>query len=48
VQRYLDEFVFHFNRRKAEAISHGFARLVQHAVKAPPTTYRGIVRGVAS
>jgi hypothetical protein len=48
LQRYLDEFVFHFNRRKAEAISHGFARLVQHAVKTPPTTYRGIVRGVAS
>lgn len=47
LQRYLDEFVFRFNRRKARAISHGFARLIQHAVKTPPTTYRGIVHGPA-
>lgn len=45
LQRYLDEFVFRFNRRKAKLISHGFARLIQHAVKTPPTTYRGIVHG---
>jgi hypothetical protein len=32
---YLDEFVFRFNRR--------FARLVEHAVQTPPTTYRGLV-----
>ena len=48
LQRYLDEFVFRFNRRKANAISHGFARLIQHAIKTPPTTYRGIVHGVAA
>jgi transposase-like protein len=48
LQRYLDEFVFRFNRRKAKAVSHGFARLIQHAVKTPPTTYRGIVHGVAA
>ena len=48
LQRYLDEFVFRFNRRKAKAISHGFARLIQHAVKTPPTTYRGMVHGVAA
>jgi transposase-like protein len=48
LQRYLDEFVFRFNRRKAKAISHGFARLVQHAVKTPPTTYRGIVHGAVA
>ena len=47
LQRYLDEFVFRFNRRKAKAISHGFARLIQHAVKTPPTTYRGIVQGMS-
>ncbi len=47
-QRYLDEFVFRFNRRNGGAISHGFARLIQHAVKTPPTTYRGMVRGVAA
>jgi transposase-like protein len=45
LQRYLDEYVFRFNRRTAKAISHGFARLLQHAVRTPPTTYRGIVGG---
>jgi transposase-like protein len=48
LQRYLDEFVFRFNRRKAKAVSHGFARLIQHAVKTPPTTYRAIVNGAAA
>ncbi len=48
LQHYLDEFVFRFNRRKAKAISHGFARLIQHAVKIPPTTYRSIVQGQAA
>jgi len=47
LQRYLDEFVFRFNRGKAKAISHGFARLIQHAAKTPPTTHRGIVHGAA-
>lgn len=47
LQRYLDEYVFRFNRRKAKAVSHGFARLIQHAVKTPPTTYRGIMHGAA-
>jgi hypothetical protein len=32
------------NRRKANAISHDFARLIQQAVKAPPTTDGGIVQ----
>jgi transposase-like protein len=45
LQRYLDEFVFRFNRRTAKAVSHGFARLIQHAAMTPPTTYRGIVNG---
>jgi transposase-like protein len=48
LQRYLDEFVFRFNRRTAKSISHGFARLIQHAAKTPPTTYRGIVHGAAA
>ena len=48
LQCYLDEFVFRFNRRTANAISHGFARLIQHAVNTPSTTYRGIVHGVAA
>jgi hypothetical protein len=48
LQRYLDEFVFRFDRRTAKATSHGFARLIQHAVKTPPKTYRGIVHGLAA
>jgi transposase-like protein len=48
LQSYLDEFVFRFNRRKAKAISHGFARLIQHAVKTPPTTYRAIIHAAVA
>lgn len=40
---YLDEFVFRFNRRTAKGISHRFARVVEHAVQLPPTTYRDLV-----
>jgi ISXO2 transposase-like protein/transposase-like zinc ribbon protein len=40
---YLDEHVFRFNRRTANCISHGFARLIEHAVQTKPTTYRQIV-----
>jgi transposase-like protein len=40
---YLDEYVFRFNRRTAERISHGFARLVEHAVRIKPTSYRDLV-----
>src|SRR3954447_196922 len=40
---YLDENVFRFNRRPAKRISHGFARLVEHAVRIEPTSYRDLV-----
>src|SRR3954453_11299945 len=40
---HLDEYVFRFNRRTAELVSHGFARLIEHAVQISPTTYRAIV-----
>jgi transposase-like protein len=40
---YLDEHVFRFNRRTAKRISHGFARLIEHAVQIKPSTYRAIV-----
>jgi transposase-like protein len=40
---YLEEFVFRFNRRTAKSISHRFARVVEHAVQLPPTTYRALV-----
>jgi transposase-like protein len=40
---YLDEFVFRFNRRTARNLSHGFARVIEHAVQIHPTTYRTLV-----
>ena len=40
---YLDEYVFRFNRRTANLVSHGFARLIEQAVKTRPTTYREII-----
>jgi hypothetical protein len=32
-----------FNRRTAKHLSHRFARVIQHAVLTPPTTYRDLV-----
>ena len=43
LQAYLDEYVFRFNRRTANNISHRFARLVEQALLTPPATYRAIV-----
>jgi transposase-like protein len=40
---YLDEYVFRFNRRTAKCISHGFGRLVEHAVRIKATSYRSLV-----
>ena len=48
LQHYLDEYVFRFNRRTARSISHGFARLVEYAVKTKPATYRQIVDAAAT
>ena len=48
LQAYLDDYVFRFNRRTAKSIAHRFARLIQHAVQTPPTTYRAIVAGIAA
>jgi transposase-like protein len=45
---YLDEYVFRFNRRTAKRISHGFARLIEQAVRTKPATYRAIVAATAS
>src|SRR3954469_17067855 len=45
---YLGEYVFRFNRRTAKLVSHGFARLIEHAVQIRPTTYRAIVAAAAS
>jgi hypothetical protein len=48
LQAYLDEYVFRFNRRTAKSIAHRFARLIQHAVRTPPATYRAIVAAAAA
>jgi transposase-like protein len=40
---YLEEFTFRFNRRTAKSISHRFARVIEHAVQLPPTTYRALL-----
>ena len=45
---YLDEFVFRFNRRTARSISHGFARLIEHAVQIQPTPYRALIATAAT
>jgi len=45
---YLDEYVFRFNRRTARSIGHGFARLVEQAVRTKPVTYRAIVAATGS
>jgi transposase-like protein len=44
---YLDEFVFRFNRRTAKSIAHRFARLIEHAMQIPPTTYNALVAAPA-
>ena len=41
LQRYLDEYVFRFNRRRAKSPAHGFARVLQNAVRIPPATHVG-------
>jgi transposase-like protein len=43
----LDEFVFRFNRRTAKSIAHRFARLIEHAMQIPPTTYNALVAAPA-
>ena len=43
LQDYLDEFAFHFNRRKSRSWGKLFYRLAQQGVATKPTTYRQIV-----
>lgn len=45
---YLDEFVFRFNRRTARNLSHRFGRVIEHAVRIEPTTYRALVSRAGS
>lgn len=43
LQAYLDEFAFRFNRRRSNARGMLFYRLLEHAVQAPPRSYRSLV-----
>lgn len=43
LHRYLDEYVFRFNRRTATSISHRFHRLLESAIRTPPCTYLDVV-----
>jgi transposase-like protein/predicted RNA-binding Zn-ribbon protein involved in translation (DUF1610 family) len=47
LQRYLDEYVFRFNRRTSKSVGKRFWRLVQQAVCTPPLTNRGLRLGPA-
>ena len=44
LEYYLDEFTFRFNRRRSRHRGKLFFRLVQHAVRADPVSYRQIVK----
>jgi len=48
LQAYLGEYVFRFNRRHAKSPAHGFARVLQNAVRIPPATHRDIVTANAT
>lgn len=43
---YLDEFTFRFNRRTSRSRGKLFYRLMQNAVRVPPTPYQNLVQGV--
>lgn len=44
LQEYLDEFIFRWNRRKADSRGLLFLRLLEHAVGAQPVRYTDLVR----
>ena len=43
---YLDEFTFRFNRRTSGSRGKLFYRLMQNAVRVPPTSYQTLIQGV--
>jgi transposase-like protein len=43
LQKYMDEYVFRFNRRNSESIGFKFFRLIQFAVDTKPITYNMII-----
>jgi len=44
LHEYLDEFAFRFNRRHSRHRGLLFYRLIEHAITAPPVTYKDLVR----
>lgn len=43
---YLDEFTFRFNRRTSRSRGKLFYRLMENAVRVPPTPYQTLIQGV--
>jgi transposase-like protein len=43
---YLDEFTFRFNRRTSRSRGKLFYRLMQNAVRVPPTPYQELIHGI--
>jgi transposase-like protein len=43
LQRYLDEYVFRFNRRTCKSIGKRFFRIMQQAAHSAPITWRGLM-----
>jgi len=43
---YLDEFTFRFNRRTSGSRGKLFYRLMENAVRVPPTSYQSLIQGV--
>jgi transposase-like protein len=46
LQRYLDEYVFRFNRRTTTFVGKRFMRIMEQAMIASPMPYRSIIQGV--
>jgi len=43
LQRYLDDYIFRFNRRTCKSIGKRFWRIMQQAAVSAPITWRGLM-----
>jgi len=43
LQRYLDEYVFRFNRRSCSAVGKRFCRIMQQATQSAPVPLKNLV-----
>jgi hypothetical protein len=48
LQRYLDEYVFRFNRRNCRAIGKRFWRIMQQAAQSAPVSRKNLVLGAVT